>query len=49
MFKVVVKDTKGKLIVSKKFDAEAPAWAFFEQWDTDKFCLEFKDMNPFRR
>lgn len=49
MFRVIVKDAKGKLVASKKFDVEATAWDFFEQWDTDKFWLEFKDLNPFRR
>lgn len=49
MFRVIVKDAKGKLVTSKKFELESAAWAFFEQWDTDKFWLEFKDLNPFRR
>jgi hypothetical protein len=48
MFRVIVKDSKGKIIASRKFDAEHAAWNFFEQWDTEKFWLEFKDMSPFQ-
>jgi hypothetical protein len=48
MFRVIVKDPKGKLVANKKFNAEAAAWKFFEQWDTEKFWLEFKDMSPFQ-
>lgn len=49
MFRVVVKDFRGKLVESRKFAAENQAWEFFEKWDTDRFILEFKDLNPFRR
>ena len=48
MFKVIVKDSRGKLIVTKKFNAEDAAWDFFEQWDAEKYFLEFKNLNPFQ-
>jgi len=49
MFRVVVKDGRGKVVESRKFVVEALAWEFFDQWDAEKFYLEFKDMNPFRQ
>lgn len=48
MFQVTVKTYKGKVIEKVKFKSEDAAWSFFEQWDTDAYYLEFKDLNPFR-
>lgn len=49
MFKVIVKDYRGnKLIATRKFNDEDAAWDFFEQWDTEKYYLEFKNLNPFQ-
>ena len=48
MFRVIVKNSSGKLVANKKFNTEHAAWNFFEQWDSDEFWLEFKELSPSR-